>query len=261
MPLSQIFAVIFFLLVVIASLWRLLSKKRKPVTTPFPETWRRTLAEKVKFYDQLPAAEKTRFEAGILQFLDEVRITGVGAEVDDTDRLLVASSAVIPLFGFPGWRYRNVDEVLLYEGAFNEDYDTQKGEERNILGMVGGGSLNRTMILSKPSLHQGFALQNSKRNVGIHEFVHLLDRADGATDGIPESLLQQAFVIPWVKLMHREIEAIQSGKSEIDEYGSTNEAEFLSVVSEYFFQQPELLEKKHPELFALLEKAFRQTGI
>jgi Mlc titration factor MtfA (ptsG expression regulator) len=59
-------------------------------------------------------------------------------------------------------------------------------------------------------------------------------------------------------MMHREIEAIKDGHSEIDFYGSTNEAEFFSVVSEYFFQQPHLLEKKHPELFALLERIFKQ---
>jgi len=29
-------------------------------------------------------------------------------------------------------------------------------------------------------------------------------------------------------------------------YDSTNEAEFFSVISEYFFQQPHLLEKNHP---------------
>lgn len=257
---TQIFTVSLLLLAVAVALWRLLYKKPKPKAADFPKAWRPLLSEKVTFYQELPKADKTRFEEGVLHFLDEVRITGVGTEVDDTDKLLVAASAVIPLFGFPGWRYRNVDEVLLYEDAFNKDYDTQKGEERNILGMVGGTGMNRTMILSKPALHQGFAHRNSKNNVGIHEFVHLLDRADGATDGIPESLLQQPFLVPWVKLMQREIEAIQEGKSEINPYGSTNQAEFLSVVSEFFFKQPQLLEKHHPELFAMLEKIFRQDG-
>jgi len=37
----------------------------------------------------------------------------------------------------------------------------------------------------------------------------------------------------------------------------TNEAEFFSVISEYFFQQPHLLEKHHPALFCLLEKIFK----
>lgn len=228
------------------------------MTTPFPAAWQQILSKKVDFYSQLSATEKLRFEESTLDFLDKISITGIDTDVDDTDKLLVAASAVIPLFGFPGWDYHNLHEVLLYDAPFNHDYETEQGKARNILGMVGSGSMNRMMILSKPDLHEGFDQQRSYHNVGIHEFVHLLDKADGATDGLPEALIQQPFLIPWVKLMHREIAAIKAGKSTINVYGSTNEAEFFSVVSEYFFKQPERLKKNHPELFDLLERVFRQ---
>ena len=255
---TQLLAIAGVVLLLAALYWQMFFKKKKRSTTGFPEAWRAILAGKVVFYHALPAPEKARFEAGVQQFLDEVRITGVGTDVDDTDRLLVAASAVIPLFGFPGWRYRKLTEVILYEGPFNHDFETREGEARNILGQVGGASMNSTMILAKPALHQGFEWRHSSHNVGIHEFVHLLDGADGATDGVPETLLQQPFLIPWLKLMQREIKAIRADASDIDVYGSTNEAEFFSVVSEYFFQQPQLLEKRHPALFATLEKIFKQ---
>lgn len=258
MSFSTLLATSFFILVVIAALWRLLFKKRKPLTTDFPVAWRLILSEKVVFYNQLSPTEKKCFEESILQLLGEIRITGVGTEVDDTDRLLVAASGMIPLFGFPGWRYRKLNEVILYEGAFNQDFKTREAEERNILGMVGGSGMTGTMILSKPALHRGFEPGASTNNVGIHEFVHLIDRADGDTDGIPEALLQQPFIIPWVQLMHREIRAIQEGESPINPYGGTNEAEFFSVVSEFFFQKPHALKKHHPELYAMLEKIFNQ---
>lgn len=35
--------------------------------------------------------------------------------------------------------------------------------------------------------------------------------------------------------MQREIKAIRAGKSEINPYAATNEAEFFAVVTEYFF--------------------------
>jgi MtfA peptidase len=215
------------------------------------------LAEQVHYYQQLPEPEKIRFEAAVADFWRRVTITGVETTVEDLDRVLVAASAVIPLFGFPGWHYVNLNEILLYGGTFDEDYDT-RGGDRHILGMVGSGAMNRMMILSQPALRQGFAQTHSRSNVGIHEFVHLLDKGDGQTDGIPEMLLQQQFVIPWVKLMHHEIAAIQQDHSDINPYGATNEAEFLSVVSEYFFTQPHLLEAKHPKLYALLTKIFHQ---
>jgi Mlc titration factor MtfA (ptsG expression regulator) len=124
--------------------------------------------------------------------------------------------------------------------------------------MVGSGEMNRMMILSKPALHQGFDDQRSKNNVGIHEFVHLLDKADGTIDGIPEQLISQPSIIPWVKLVHQKIKEMKARNNDINPYGATNEAEFLSVVSEYFFKQPKRLEKKHPQLFSWLEQIFRQ---
>jgi len=118
--------------------------------------------------------------------------------------------------------------------------------------------MNRLMILSKPALRKGFENEWSKSNVGIHEFIHLLDKADGAIDGLPEMLAQRQFTIPWVKLMHDKINEIRKNKSDINPYGATNQAEFLSVVGEYFFSQPHLFSKKHPELFNLMEELFRQ---
>ena len=58
--------------------------------------------------------------------------------------------------------------------------------------------------------------------------------------------------------MHDEIRKIKYEGSDINPYGMTNEAEFLSVVSEYFFNQPGRFEKKHPELFRIMEGLYRQ---
>jgi len=249
--------VIGLLLLMLFVWWWFFFRKKKRQYKEFPSDWRHILEDKVRFYQLLSAADKDRFEKDILDFLEDVRVTGVDVTADDTDKLLVASSAVIPLFGFPGWRYRNLNEVLLYGTNFNEQYKTE-GEKRNILGMVGSGAMHRMMLLSKPALHQGFENQHTKFNVGIHEFVHLIDKADGSTDGIPEMLVQHQFTIPWVKMIHGEIRKLKSRPSDINPYGATNEAEFLSVVSEYFFTQPRLLKKHHPKLYALLEEIFRQ---
>lgn len=248
--------IIMLVLVLIVLTWYMFFRKPKELGV-FPPDWNVLLQEKVAFYRDLNKTEQQRFERAVLQFFEDVDISGVGVEIDDTDRLLVAASAVIPLFGFPGWRYHNLNEVLLYEGTFNHDYQTE-GKERDILGMVGSGAMQRMMILSRKALHAGFENESSKTNVGIHEFVHLLDKADGATDGIPEILIEKPFVIPWLREIHEEIRDIKANDSDINPYGSTNEAEFFSVASEYFFKQPRLFEKNHPELFAMMEKIFRQ---
>jgi len=234
------------------------SRRKKLHVDHFSPEWRSILSTKVKFYAKLDQSAKLRFEGEIVDFLEHYIITGVGLEPTEEDRLLVAASAVIPIFGFPQWRYRNLNEVLLYPNSFNDKYETS-GEDRNIGGMVGRGAMNRTMILSRSFLHQGFENEHSKTNVGIHEFVHLIDMSDGATDGLPELLIQRQYAIPWLKMIHDEMKHIHQGQSDINPYGATNEAEFFSVISEYFFNQPELLEKKHPELYQMLEKVFHQN--
>jgi Mlc titration factor MtfA (ptsG expression regulator) len=240
-------------------IWKIWVKKKNFKLKIFPEQWKKILNEKVPFYSELGAGNKSKFEADVLYFLNTVTITGVKIQIDDADRLLVASSAVIPLFGFPELRYRNINEVLLYKDSFNEDHQTE-GEKRNILGKVGSGNMNRLMILSLPALRAGFAVENSKSNVGIHEFVHLIDKADGAVDGIPVSIMRQQFIIPWLHIMHQEIEKIKENESDINPYGATSQIEFLSVVSEYFFNQPEKLKEKHPELYGLLTKIYAQDN-
>ncbi|MCA9421547.1 MAG: zinc-dependent peptidase, partial [Nitrospira sp.] len=45
---------------------------------------------------------------------------------------------------------------------------------------------------------------------------------------------------------------------DINPYGLTNEAEFFAVVSEYFFENPVRMKKKHPELYSMLKQIFHQ---
>jgi hypothetical protein len=118
--------------------------------------------------------------------------------------------------------------------------------------------MNGQMILSRNALVKGFSKNSGEENTGIHEFVHLLDKVDGATDGIPEGFLAHEYTAPWVKMMHQEIHKIETGHSDIDPYATTNEAEFFAVVSEYFFEKPDQFQTKHPELYEMLSKIFGQ---
>jgi len=227
-------------------------------SSAFPATWRIIVVEKVAFYGTLKIDEKTRFEYKIQEFLLNCRVTGISTNIDIEDKLLVAASAVIPIFAFPKWRYNDLHEVLLYPDSFNESFETS-GKDRRILGMVGTGYMNNTMIISKRALHHGFSNVSDKKNTAIHEFVHLIDKWDGSIDGVPNLLLDKQFAIPWLDLINKKIEAIYANKSDINPYGGTNKTEFFAVASEYFFERPKLLAKKHPELYALLEEVFDQS--
>ena len=236
-------------------LFRTNHKPRPAYVEPISDVYRQILSEQVPFYQQLDDTGKTEFENRIQQFLSQVKITGVKTIVEDLDKILVASSAVIPIFNFPGWEYIHLHEVLLYPDSFDHEFN-QEGKGRDVLGMVGSGSLNHVMILSQHQLRQAFLNKTGKDNTAIHEFVHLVDKTDGDIDGIPAFILDKKYIQPWLQLMQHEIKLINEDRSDINPYGATNEAEFFAVVSEYFFERPKLLKEKHPQLYELLEKIF-----
>jgi len=233
------------------------NKPKQNVATKIAKEERQLLLNYVVFYKKLDADSRIRFEKLLEDFLGDVNIEGVGIEIEPIDRLLVACSAVIPIFGFDHWKYQNLGTVLLYPDTFNKEFQFEGGA-RNIMGMVGTGYMNGQMILSRSALLQGFSVSSDQENTAIHEFVHLLDKSDGATDGIPENLMPHQYIIPWIKMIHQEINKIEHGKSDINPYAITNEAEFFAVVSEYFFEKPTQFKEKHPDLYQVLSSTFLQ---
>lgn len=216
------------------------------------------LAKDVHFYQQLSEEKKAEFESRILIFLDQVHIEAVETELTVKDSIFIAASAIIPVFGFSEWRYKHLTNIILYPSTFNGDYEFAEGKFPTILGMVGDGALNGQMLLSQKALHEGFMNKQDKSNTAIHEFVHLIDKMDGSIDGIPSMLLAHGYTLPWLELIRQESLHIAANKSDINVYALENQAEFFAVVSEYFFERPELFKEKHGALYTLLSEAFQQ---
>lgn len=246
---------ILFVLVFIILLILLVFRSRRTETDPLPENFEEILNDYVSFYANLTEDGKKRFEEKFRKFLAGVKITGANAEVEDLDRVLIGAAAIVPVYFIPDWEYVNLREVLVYPGNFNYDYE-QQGGERMISGMVGTGSLENVMIVSKWELRQGFINGKNNRNMAIHEFVHLIDKMDGTLDGVPELLLERKYVERWKQLLEVEMEKIRHGDSDIDPYAATSPVECFAVLTEYFFSQPEAFATAHPELHQLLTRIF-----
>lgn len=246
------------IIVFLAANFILKNRKPKPVKLLKEADYKQLLTEHIPYYSKLNETLQERFVQKVTAFLSSVIIEGVGFEVMETDRVMVAASAVIPILNFEGWNYTNLTNVILYPDAFNNDFQFEGGN-RNIMGMVGSGFMNGQMLLSRAALIKGFSKNAGSENSAIHEFVHLLDGTDGATDGVPENLMDHESTVPWLKMMHQEMRRIEEGHSDINPYALTNEAEFLAVASEYFFEKPEQFSHKHPELYQMLARMFNQN--
>jgi Mlc titration factor MtfA (ptsG expression regulator) len=232
--------------------------KRPKKKVVLPPNYKELLTAHVAYYNKLGKEDRRRFEDKIKEFLGYVRIDGIETTVDDLDKLLVASSAVIPVFGFDKWQYYNLRNVLLYPASFNREEFLAAGYEKNTLGMIGNGPMQRVMILSKPALHYGFSPEPPKQNTGIHEFVHLLDKEDGDVDGLPEALLNRKFNKKWIELANKNMSEIVTGQSDINYYGSANRAEFFAVSAEYFFNCPEMFKENHLDFYEMMALIFNQ---
>jgi Mlc titration factor MtfA (ptsG expression regulator) len=86
----------------------------------------------------------------------------------------------------------------------------------------------------------------------MHEFAHVLDRADGAFDGTPE-LRALAHYRPWAEVMNEHFVKLRERRSAqrkaLRSYGAENEAEFFAVATEAFFERPDRLREHLPDLY------------
>lgn len=241
--------------------WRIETRKKSPRNQRVKlnindKFW---LKENIPFYATLGKESKLIFEDRIGIFLADVQITEIGKEIADKETCLyVASSAVIAFWGLPYWNYGDLREVLVYPTNF--DLDNGLNELGIVQGKVyHGGLMNNTMILSLPALISGFQIGNDKKNVGVHEFAHLLDKSSGEIDGQPPMLGAEDRKA-WIKLVNAEIEKIRKGKSTIPDYAATNHSEFFAVLVEYYKECPTLLKIKHPELYSAMEELFQNDN-
>lgn len=99
-------------------------------------------------------------------------------------------------------------------------------------------------------------------NVVIHEFVHKLDMKNGRADGLPplhEGMSRQR----WSEIMTTAFKdfrrRVESGEDTLlDPYAAEMPAEFFAVISESFFETPNLLKAEYPAVYEQLRTFYQQ---
>jgi len=100
-------------------------------------------------------------------------------------------------------------------------------------------------------------------NVVIHEAAHRLDLLDGEVNGRP-ALHEGMSPREWLEVFSRAFEdlsrraAAKKRRLRMDPYAATDDGEFFAVASEYFFEQPEVLQSEYPDVYRLLCAFYRQ---
>lgn len=229
--------------------------------TAWQEVMRRPL------FDGLEAADRARLKDLAGRLLADKSFSGAaGAEVDGGMATTIAAYACLPVLNLGyGW-YEGWSGIVVYPAEFA--YDGEQVDETGIVHHVrhirsgeaweGGPMVLSWQDVACSGLAEGF-------NLVIHEFAHKLDMRSGAANGCPplhagmdKTIWAQAFQSAYDDFCRR----VDDGEEpEIDPYAADSPAEFFAVLSEYFFEAPDILVRSYPSVYRQLVQFFRQDTL
>lgn len=249
-PIGWMLGVLAFVGVLAVSLMQPLRRLRT-VAHPLPPEAATWLNRYLPLYKRLDPAARARFDNDMKIVLDEWTYEGVdGVEVSREMKAGVAAGAALLLHGRPDWELPRRQTILFYPDRFDLDYllDDQAAFD-------GMAHQQGPVILSSVALRQSWEDPEDGDNVVLHELAHLLDYENEFADGVP-SLVDPGSTVAWRDLVRKEMWRIRHRRSMLRGYGATNPAEFFAVAVENFFERPDLMARRHPELFAALKALF-----
>jgi Mlc titration factor MtfA (ptsG expression regulator) len=102
-------------------------------------------------------------------------------------------------------------------------------------------------------------------NVVIHEFAHKLDMENGTVDGMPRlpaDISRRDWVAAFEPAYQDFCKRVDSGEDTfLDPYAADHPAEFFAVMSEAFFETPDVLHDEYPAVYEQLRRFYRQDPL
>ncbi len=224
-------------------------RRRRLRQQPFPPAWEEHVRRRLPFATAYDAATAQRFRERLQVFIGEKQWEGVGLDVTDEMRVVIAGVAARLSVNLDNDDvYDAVDSIVVRPTSIRRD-------DGRILGLVHRFG---TVVLAWDAVKQGLVDDDDGHDTALHEFAHALDLADGDFDGTP-TLADRAACRAWASVCARRFGQLRDGSlAVLREYGATNEAEFFAVACEAFFEKPRALRRKAPDLYRLLADFFRQ---
>ena len=255
------------------------SRKRKPIDD---DSWRATLAE-MPFLAHLDTAALVRLRELCEDFLQRKTFTGVaGQEISEPLRVAIAAQACLPALNLGLGAYDDFVEIVVYPDQFaaaRTRIDDAGVVHEGVEELAGEAMDGGPVVLSWADAAPGAG----NTNVTIHEFVHKMDLADGAADGVPplprgRRAHWEATMLAAYDAFCRTLDSVEDSippdidpESEaadpwyarlpLDPYAATDPAEFFAVSGEAFFIAPGPLADAFPDWYAELAAFFRQDPL
>jgi Mlc titration factor MtfA (ptsG expression regulator) len=222
--------------------------------------------QRVRLLDGLDDPARQRLRARTARFLATRNLVGAqGLELDDTQRVIIAAQAALPLLNLPFEWLGHWHDVVVYPGEFrvrrtHHDSDTDVVTEWDD-ELAGEAWESGPIILSWADIERDLAEPFAGFNVVIHEIAHKIDMASGASDGMPP-LRDREARRRWREVMQEAFDRLnrmldEGFETPIDPYAAEAPDEFFATVSEYWFSAPDLLEAALPQVHVEFSRFYR----
>jgi Mlc titration factor MtfA (ptsG expression regulator) len=257
--------------------------RAKPRLRPIdPALWRRATSSWL-FMRGVTPEESEKLRGVSERFLHAKRFAGThDLEVTEEMRVAIAAQACILVLELGEEWYEGWSDIIVYPAQFAPEREFV--DEAGVVhvtqeAMAGEAWLGGPVILSYEDV--AMAADEGARvagyNVVIHEFAHKLDMRSGDPNGFPP-LHRGMNAASWKKAFSEgygdfcaRVEAAEAlplrraraalDALPLDPYAAENAGEFFAVVSEAFFETPELLAPAYPAVYEELRLFYRQDPL
>ena len=215
----------------------------------------------------LDTSERARLRESASLFIHDKTFSAAGdADVDETIPLLVALQACLLTLNLDESSYHGWSEIILYPDAFlrQREQTDEAGVVHRSRDILAGESWHGgPLILSITSVTESGRADGV--NVVLHEFAHKLDMLNGDANGYPPlhrgmdaTSWARDFSTAYADLCTR----VDAGEdTAIDPYATTDPAEFFAVLTEVFFETPQLINQEYPAIYRQLQRFYRQNPL
>ena len=200
-------------------------------------------------------------------FLHQKEFEGAhGLEVTQEMKLIIALQACLPILklgwgGYDGWI-----TVIIYPAGFmpTRVVRDEYGVEHHVQSSLAGEAWQRGPLVLAWSQTEYAGIIDG-HNLVIHEFAHKLDMQNGAANGFPplhRNMSRKAWTRALSKGFDYSKRKCDLGKHiGVDCYAASSPAEFFAVLSEVFFERPDVVKHRYPDIYGQFCQYYRQDPL
>ena len=202
------------------------------------------LKQKNSYFRNLSPDAQEVFVDRLFKFMEDKNFIGrEGLVITDEIKVLISAAAIQLTFGLKDYMISHLYAINVFPRVFFSKY-----LNTNLKGL---NTQSGVLSLSWNDFKEGFAVEDDKINLGLHELAHAL-YIDLDEEGNYDEHFS-AYFEKWEDVAMKDYLELKEKKiTFLREYGGTNMHEFFAVCVEHFFEAPKEFKKKLPHLYNYL---------